>query len=215
MKLLSVNVSMPRKVVIDDIEDQTGIFKIPVAGPVQVKYLNLAGDGQADLTVHGGPDKAVYAYPVEHLDFWGSELHRDDLGPGAFGENLTVQGLMESGVAIGDELEIGSARFVVTQPRLPCYKLAFKFDAPWIGKPFMESGRSGFYLRVLREGEIEAGNEIHLLPSGAGVTISEFLELFKSRHATREQMNRVLNLGALPDHWKDSLLRKWESAESR
>jgi MOSC domain-containing protein YiiM len=215
MKVLSINVSLPRKVVIDGIEDQTGIFKTPVTGPVGVKFLNLAGDGQADLTVHGGPDKAVYAYPFEHLDFWKEEIQRNDLGPGSFGENLTVQGMAETGVAIGDEFEIGSARFVVTQPRLPCYKLAFKFDLPWIGKPFMESGRTGFYLRVLREGTIEAGDEIRAIPSHerGRVTISEFLDVFKSRQATRGQMIRIVNLEALPLSWKDSLLKRVEIKE--
>ena len=154
----------------------------------------------------------MYAYPFEHLAFWKKELRRDDLGPGSFGENLTVQGMAESDVAIGDEFDIGSARFVVTQPRLPCYKLAFKLNAPTVGKPFVESGRTGFYFRVLQEGTIDVGDVIRSLPSRevSRVTIAEFLEVYRLRQATRDQLRRILSLQALPETWKDSLFRKVE-----
>src|SRR5579872_2629722 len=174
MKVLSVNVAMPRAVSIHGKQVETGIFKTPVSGPVAVGNLNLAGDGQADLSVHGGPDKAVYVYPSEHILHWKQALHRDDLGPGSFGENLTVEGLSENEIAIGDEFAIGTARFVVTQPRLPCFKLALALETPSIPKTFMESGRTGFYLRVLQEGSIAAGDAIYQLPSRetAQVTIA-------------------------------------------
>lgn len=215
MKVLSINVSLPRSVSIHGKVVETGIFKLPVAGPVKVGNLNLEGDGQADLTVHGGPDKAVYLYPWENVLYWRQALHREDLGPGSFGENLTVEGLRESNVAIGDEFAIGTARFVVTQPRLPCHKLALAMETPSIPKPFLESGRTGLYLRVLQEGSIEAGDEIYPLPSreAVKVTIAEFVELYRQKRATRDQIQRILSLGALPEDWKDWLLQKPGSYE--
>ena len=169
MKILSINVALPRVVSVRGKQVETGIFKIPVSGPIAVRKLNLAGDGQADLSVHGGPDKAVYLYSWDNILHWKKALQRDDLGPGSFGENLTVEGLGENEVAIGDEFAIGTARFVVTQPRLPCFKLALALETPSITKTFLESGRTGFYLRVLQEGVIQAGDAIYPLPSGESV----------------------------------------------
>jgi MOSC domain-containing protein YiiM len=213
MKIISINVSLPRAVNVHGKEFETGFFKAPVSGPVAVNNLNLEGDGQADLSVHGGPDKAVYVYSEANIEYWKQALRRDDLGPGSFGENLTVEGLAESEVAIGDELAIGTARFVVTQPRLPCFKLALALENPSIGKPFLETGRTGFYLRVLREGVIQAGDEIYALPSKETerVTIAEFVELYRVKRATREQIRRILNLAALPVDWKKWLLGKGEA----
>jgi len=207
MKLLSINVSMPQLVRIHGKQVETGLFKVPVSGPVAVNKLNLQGDGQADLSVHGGADKAVYAYPWENILHWKEALQRDDLGPGSFGENLTADGLSEAEVAIGDEFAIGTARFLVTQPRLPCSKLALALETPSIGKPFMESGRTGFYLRVLQEGAIEAGDSIYPLPSRepARVTIAEFVGLYRAKRATREQIRNLLSLAALPEDWKNRL----------
>jgi len=207
MQVLSINVSMPRHMSIHGREVETGIFKTPVTGPIKVGNVNLQGDGQADLTVHGGPDKAVYVYPWENVLHWREALHRQDLVPGSFGENLTVNGLSESDVAIGDEFAIGTARFVVTQPRLPCYKLALALEMPSIPKTFLESGRTGFYLRVLEEGEIETGNPIYPLPSreSARVTIAEFVRLYRYKRATRKEIHKVLSLAALPADWKDWL----------
>ena len=213
MKIISINVSLPRLVRIHGQQVETGIFKKPVAGPVAVKELNLEGDGQADLSVHGGPDKAVYVYPWEHVLYWQETLQRDDLGPGSFGENLTVEGLSESDVAIGDEFAIGSARFVVTQPRLPCFKLALALGMPSFPKTFLESGRTGFYLRVLEEGTVEAEDAIFSLPSREKerVTIAEFLEIYRVKHAARDQVRKILGLAALPEDWKDWLTRKAEA----
>jgi MOSC domain-containing protein YiiM len=207
MKVLSINVAMPRVANIHGKEVETGIFKTPVAGPVVVGELNLAGDGQADLSVHGGPDKAVYVYSWDHILHWKQALRRDDLGPGSFGENLTVEGMGEDEVAIDDEFAIGTARFVVTQPRLPCFKLALALETPSIPKTFLESGRTGYYLRVLQEGTLQAGDPIYPLPSreSARGTIAEFVKLYRVKRATREQINRILRLGALPQDWKDWL----------
>lgn len=160
MELISVNVGMPRIVEWHDKRIETSIFKEPVSGRVQVNRLNLAGDRQADLTVHGGAEKAVYVYPVEHTAFWRSELPDLEFPHGAFGENLTTRGLTESTVYIGDRLRIGSAEFVVTQPRMPCYKLAIRFHRPDMVKRFMRSGRTGFYLAVTQEGQVGAGDTI-------------------------------------------------------
>ena len=207
MRVVSINVSAPRMVSIHGRQVESGIFKLPVAGPVLVGKLNLAGDGQADLSVHGGLDKAVYLYSGDHMPYWRQVLQRDDLGPGSFGENLTVEGMGEDEVAIGDEFAIGGARFVVTQPRLPCFKLALALDTPSITKTFLESGRTGCYLRVVQEGAIEAGDPIYPLPSreSARVTIAEFVRLYRVKRATREQIHRILSLGALPQDWKDRL----------
>jgi MOSC domain-containing protein YiiM len=212
MKLISINISLPRMVSIHGKQVETGFFKSPVSGPVGVNELNLQGDGQADLSVHGGPDKAVYLYPWENVLYWRTALHRDDLGPGSFGENLTVEGLTETGVAIGDEFAIGTARFLVTQPRLPCFKLALALETPSIGKPFLESGRTGFYFRVLQEGTIQAGDAIYPLPSRepARVTIAEFVELYRVKRATREQIRNLLSLAALPEDWKNRITGKAE-----
>jgi len=174
MKLLSIQVGRPRDLVWRGQEVRTSIFKTPVTGPVRVGALNLDGDEQSDLTVHGGRRKAVYVYPSEHYEFWRTELDDPDLEWGAFGENLTTEGLLEDRVAIGDRLLIGSAEFVVTQPRRPCYKLGVKFDRLDIVRRFHRSGRSGLYLAVLREGTIEAGDAIELIASGEeSITIAD------------------------------------------
>jgi len=162
MKLISVNVSKPREVVARGRAVTTGIFKAPVAGRVRLGRLNLEGDGQADLRVHGGPDKAVYAYPFENYDYWKRELGRSDLAYGQFGENLTVEGMLEGEVYIGDVFKVGSALLQISQPRFPCYKLGIRMGSSGFPKRFLASGRSGFYLRVLEEGEVGAGDPIEL-----------------------------------------------------
>ena len=210
MKVISINVAMPRVVSVHGKQVETGIFKAPVSGPVVVRELNLEGDGQADLSVHGGPDKAVYLYSWDNILHWKKALQREDLGPGSFGENLTVEGLGEDEVAIGDEFAIGTARFMVTQPRLPCFKLALALETPSITKTFLESGRTGCYLRVLQEGVMQAGDPIYPLPSreSARVTIAEYVELYGSKSATRDQIRRVLSLAALPKGGKNEFIRK-------
>src|SRR5438105_6926388 len=186
MKLLSVNVGLPREVEWNGKIIRTSIFKAPVSGRVRVAKLNLEGDQQSDLSVHGGIDKAVYAYPSEHYPFWRNELPGADLPWGAFGENFTTEGLLEETVHIGDRLRIASAEFVVTQPRMPCFKLGIRFGRSDIVKRFLQSGRSGFYFAVLREGEVTAGDSIELLARHEhGVTVTDVVNLYR-RDATNQ-----------------------------
>lgn len=174
MKVISVNVGMPRIVEFRGEPVATGIFKAPVTGEVKVNELNLEGDGQADLRVHGGLDKAVYVYPSENYGFWREQLPGVELPWGAFGENLTIDGLLESDVRPGDRLRIGSAEFAVTQPRYPCYKLGIKFGRSDMVRRFAKSGLTGFYLSVAKTGELQAGDTIEFEPgSDGGGTIKE------------------------------------------
>jgi MOSC domain-containing protein YiiM len=161
MRLVSVNVGAPKEIGRSrGGEVVSAIFKRPVGGPVIVRKLNLEGDRQADLTVHGGEDKAVYAYPSEHYDYWKQKFPDMEMPWGTFGENLTTEGLLEEQVRVGDSFAIGSARFAVTRPRFPCLKLGMRFETRTMVRSFLQSERTGFYLRVLREGQIEAGNAI-------------------------------------------------------
>ena len=174
MTLVSLNVGMPRQLVWHGESVTTGIFKHPISGPATVRRLNIDGDRQADLTVHGGARKAVYVYPSEHYAFWRDELPDADLAWGAFGENLTTGGILEDGVSPGDALDIGTAAFRVTIPRMPCYKLQVRFGRLDMVKRFWRSGRCGFYLSVVREGEIAAGDAIRLArTAGTTPTIAE------------------------------------------
>jgi MOSC domain-containing protein YiiM len=174
MQIISINVGLPRDVEWCDQIVRTSIYKAPVTGRVRVDRLNIEGDRQSDLTVHGGVDKAVYVYPSPHYDFWRKELPDFDLQWGAFGENLTTTGLIEDDVRIGDRFGVGSAQFVVTQPRMPCFKLNIRFGRADMIKRFYRSGRSGFYVAVAKEGEIEAGDAISLLSRDVGaITIAE------------------------------------------
>ena len=185
--VLSIQVGLPRVVEWRGRLVTTSIWKSPVTGPVRVMRLDLEGDEQSDLTVHGGTDKAVYVYPVEHYEFWREQLAEPDLPYGAFGENLTTSGLSEDTVCIGDTLRIGSAEFVVTQPRMPCFKLQIRFDRTDMVKRFAQSGRSGFYLRVLREGEVEAGDEITFIsPDERRVSVADVVRSILSRRAFSE-----------------------------
>jgi len=172
--LVSVNIGLPAPLATSKGDVPSGIVKMPVAGRVRVRRLGLDGDGQADLTVHGGPGKAVYVYSHDHYQLWEQELGRPDLGPGCFGENLTVEGMLETEVRIGDIYRIGSAVVQVTQPRSPCFKLAAHLGLPDFAKTFLASGRSGFYLRVLEEGDVGAGDPVELISSPpAGLNVLE------------------------------------------
>jgi MOSC domain-containing protein YiiM len=209
MKLLSINVGMPTAVASGGQRVLTSIFKKPVSGPIVVGASNLEGDKQSDLRVHGGAYKAVYAYSVENIEHWKRYLKRDDLGPGTFGENLTVEGFTDSEIAVGDELEIGTARFVVTQPRIPCFKLGIALDMPEFVRVFHWAGRNGFYLRVLKEGRIEAGDEIHIGASREPrMTIAELVQLSNAKQITPQQLDRILALDALAPSWKDDFLER-------
>ena len=203
MQVISVSVGRPRRVRYRDREVETAIWKSPVDQPVRVGRLNLEGDAQADLTVHGGVDKAVYAYPVEHYDFWRAELPDVDLPFGAFGENLTVRGLSEAAVCVGDRYRIGTAELVVTQPRMPCYKLAVRFGRADMVKRFLQSGRSGFYLAVEREGTIAPGDAIvPLAIPRPSLTIAEVVGLYAKDLENQELLQRAAMLPSLPESWR-------------
>lgn len=204
MKILSVNVGQPREVFAGGQLVTTGIYKEPVAGRVMARRLNLDGDRQADLSVHGGAFKAVYAYPAEHYEFWRAELPDMELPFGMFGENLTVEGLNEREVHIGDTLRVGCALMQVTQPRMPCYKLAIKFGREDIIKRFMQSTRSGFYLSVLEEGEVGAGDAIEQISQdGNGVTVTDIVRLYSTDKYNLDLLRRATQLEALPQDWRD------------
>jgi len=220
MKLISVNTGLPREVSWEGQMVTTGIFKQPTAGRVKVRRLNLDGDGQADLSVHGGPSKAVYAYPSEHYLYWRGQFPGMDMPWGMFGENLTLEGLLEDQVNIGDRLRIGSAEFIVTQPRMPCYKLGIRFGRKDIIPRFLKSGRSGFYLAVLKEGELEAGEAVHLLSQAKdSVTVADTFRMRADRkNKILDLIQRVLQSKALPEGWRNyfsQLFQKTKAKPSR
>jgi len=211
MKLLSVNVGLPREVEWNGKIIRTSIFKAPVSGRVRVAKLNLEGDQQSDLSVHGGIDKAVYAYPSEHYPFWRRELPGMDLAWGVFGENFTTTGLLEETLHIGDRLRVGPAEFVVTQPRMPCFKLGIRFNRSDMVKRFLQSGRTGFYFAVLGEGEVTAGDSIELLErDDHGVTVADVVNLYRRDATNQDLLRRVSELPSLPKSWRDYFLsRLW------
>lgn len=206
MKLVSVNVGLPREVIWNGRSVTTAIFKEPVSGRIRLDRLNLDGDRQADLTVHGGKDKAAYCYPVEHYEYWKRELPRRELPVAVFGENFTTQGLLEDSVHIGDEFAIGSAHVVVTQPRLPCYKLGVRFQADDMVKRFLASGRTGFYFAVIQEGSVGAGDEITSLNRDENaIPVSDITRLYVAKAYSDEDittLRRALQVTALPESWK-------------
>jgi MOSC domain-containing protein YiiM len=206
MQVVSVNVSKPKDVVHDGAVVSTGIFKEPVKGRLWVRKLGIEGDGQADLTAHGGPDQAVYAYPVEHYAYWEEQLGRDPLPFGQFGENLSITGIDEASARVGDTLKIGTAVLQVTQPRLPCYKLGIRMGAgKSFPKRFQKSGRVGFYLRVMKEGELAAGDRIERVDVPDSVTIIEFLKVYGSKRPSRRAISRVLAAPGLSHAWRTYL----------
>jgi MOSC domain-containing protein YiiM len=204
VRVLSVNVGLPRDVIWRGKSITTGIYKEPVEGRVPIRVLNLDGDRQADLRVHGGWDKAVYAYPSEFYELWSRERPELDLGPGAFGENLTTEGLLDASVSVGDRFRVGTAELVVTQPRLPCFKLGIKMRRDKFVTEFLERGLLGFYLAVAREGDVEAGDSIVELsrdPRRFGVT--EVARLYARDRDAVEGMQRAAELDVLPESWRD------------
>ena len=205
MKLLKVSVGLPQ--VIQTPSEgfvTTAIFKTPVQGRVKVNDLNLAGDAQADLRVHGGWSKAVYAYPSEHYDFWRAEYPDKEIEDAQFGENLATTGMLENELFIGDRLRIGTAEFIVTEPRMPCYKLGIRFGRKDILRRFLQSRRSGFYLAVTNTGELEAGDEIEMLSKDDnGVTVTDIVRLWVEDKDDVETMTRALNVESLPESWKE------------
>ncbi len=178
----SINVGLPREILWHRKTVTTSIFKAPVSGRIRVSRLNLAGDQQSDLTVHGGGDKAIYVYPSEHYAYWREQLPDFPLPWGAFGENFTTDGLLEDAIRIGDRLRIGTAEFAVTQPRMPCFKLGVRFDRADMVKRFLQSGRSGFYLSVSKEGEVTAGDTVTFIARDEhAVSVADVVSLAATR----------------------------------
>lgn len=203
MKLISINVGRPREIFREGRVIRTGIFKTPVCGPVRVNALNIEGDQQADLTVHGGPSKAIYVYPAEHYDYWRKELSDTELQWGSFGENLSTEGLLEKDLNIGDRLCLGSVELVVTEPRLPCYKLGIKFNRDDMVKRFLRSRRTGFYCAVLREGMMSVGDSIGYLSRDENhVTVADITRLYAFDKTDFAAMRRVIEVKALSESWR-------------
>jgi MOSC domain-containing protein YiiM len=203
MKLVSVNVGLPRVVMSHGDPVSTGIFKEPVAGRVILRTLNLDGDRQADLSVHGGPSKAAYAYPSEHYDYWTAEFPEMELPWGMFGENFTTAGLFESELNIGDKFRLGSAIVMVTEPRMPCYKLGIRFSRPDIVKRFLASARTGFYFSVLQEGEVGVGDPIELIEKDKNsLRLSDITALYSHEKHNIGLLRRAIELATLPESWK-------------
>jgi MOSC domain-containing protein YiiM len=209
MQLVSVSVGLPREVTWHGINVSTGIFKTPVEGRVALRKLNLDGDRQADLTVHGGENKAVYCYPLAHYDYWKKELPEQTLPMGSFGENFTADGLLEDSTHLGDRFAVGCAELVVSQPRLPCYKLGVRFNSDDMARRFLVSGRTGFYFAVAREGDVGAGDEIKLIARDPNaVAVSEMTRLYFAQTyngADIDSVRRALRVAALPESWREYL----------
>ncbi|MGA2923086.1 MAG: MOSC domain-containing protein [Candidatus Sulfotelmatobacter sp.] len=206
MKLLSLNVARPRLTVYKGATISTGIFKKPVMGRVALRTLNLDGDQQADLSVHGGIYKAVYAYPSEHYEYWRRELPDTALPWGMFGENVTTEGLTEE-LHVGDRLRIGSAIVMVRQPRMPCYKLAAKFQRDDMIERFLHSGRSGLYFSVEQEGEVGEGDSLEVISQNhEGITIAEMNRLFLREKYNHSLLQKAIATDVLPEAWREYFL---------
>ena len=203
MKILSVNVGLPREVSWQGKLVTTGIFKEPVNTPVMMRTLNLEGDRQADLTVHGGVTKAVYAYPSEHYGYWRTELPGVDLPWGMFGENFTTEGLLEEAIYIGDRFGIGETEVMVTEPRMPCYKLGIKFGRPDIIKRFLASRRTGFYFAVVREGMVVTSDAIKLIGhEQQDISVADITRLYAFQKDDLKSLRRAIEVEALSESWK-------------
>jgi MOSC domain-containing protein YiiM len=203
MKIISINVGLPREVSWQGKAISTSIFKAPVQGAVRLRSLNLDGDRQADLSVHGGPNKAVYAYPSEHYEFWRGQLQGMELTWGHFGENFTTEGLLEDQVNIGDTFRLGSVEVKVTEPRMPCYKLGIRFGRTDMVKRFLASRRTGFYFSVLKEGEVQAGDTFELVRRDPdAIRVADITRLFAFDKDDLDMMRRVIHSDAVPESWR-------------
>jgi MOSC domain-containing protein YiiM len=218
MKVLSVNVGLPRKILFNGQIITTAIFKDPVKGPLSLRKLNLDGDKQADLTVHGGLDKAVYSYPSEHYVYWRKQFPHTDLVWGMFGENFTTEGLFEDAVNVGDQFQIGSAKLVATQPRMPCYKLGVRFGRMDVIRRFMASGRPGIYFKVLTEGEVQRDDKIKIIRRDKNnVTVKDIVSLYIARNDINniETMKRATKIRDLPRGWRHEFQQKIEQLKHK
>src|SRR6266446_4621029 len=222
MKLVSLNTGLPREVKWHGKTVTTAIYKVPVVGRLALRKFNLDGDRQADLSVHGGERKAVYCYSLAHYDHWKRELPGRDLPMGMFGENFTIDvgkdGLLEESVHLGDRFSVGSAEVVVTQPRLPCYKLGVRFQSDDMVKRFLASGRMGFYLAVTREGEVGAGDEIKIVARDPNaVLVTEITRLYIAKRYGEDDLTvvrRALRVALLPESWKEYFRERLRHAAS-
>jgi len=216
MKVLSVDIGLPKKVLFNGQNVTTAIFKDPVKGPIMLRMLNLDGDKQADLTVHGGVDKAVYSYPAEHYDYWRKQFPNADLTWGMFGENFTTKELMEDAVNVGDQFQLGSAKLVATQPRMPCYKIGVRFGRMDVVRRFLASGRPGIYFKVLKEGQVQVGDKIEIISKDKNnVTVKDIVRLYVTRdHPDNiETMRRAIKINALPEGWRYEFQQNIEQLE--
>jgi MOSC domain-containing protein YiiM len=215
VKLVAISVGRPRELQWHGRAVQTSIFKTPVSGRVQVTRLNIEGDEQSDLSVHGGADKAVYAYPAEHYDFWRRELPNIELPWGAFGENFTTEGLLEDDVWIGDRYRVGSVELVVTQPRMPCYKLAIRFGRTDLVKRFLQSRRSGFYFAVQREGKLSPGDAIERLGRDERrLTVADVVALYAADSANQPLLENASEHPSLPASWREYFRKRLWAPDS-
>jgi MOSC domain-containing protein YiiM len=209
MHITSVNVGTPQQITVPYGMVLTAIFKSPVEGRVSVKYHNIEGDRQADLTVHGGPKKAVYAYPSEHYAYWHEKLPDMELPPGVFGENLTTTGLLETEVFIGDRYRFGSAVLEVTQPRMPCFKLGIRFDRADMVKLFWQSKKSGIYFSITEEGDLAAGDRIECIERAQdSIAVADVVRLYMREEHSQEVLQQALR-SSLSGSWKEELLERW------
>jgi MOSC domain-containing protein YiiM len=212
MQLIAVSVGRPQSAQWRGKSIETSIFKTSMAGPVMVRTLNLDGDHQADLRVHGGVEKAVYGYPAEHYPYWREQLGEELLW-GAFGENLTTTGLDEDNLHIGDRLRVGGAELVVTQPRLPCFKLGVRFGRSDMVKRFLSSGRTGFYFAVVREGPVAAGDPIKVIARDPrGVTVADITRIATSDKHDLATLRRAVAVPALAEGWRTAFAEQLAAA---
>ena len=212
MKLEAINIGLPKTVIYENKKVTTGIFKTPVTEKIKVGKINLEGDGQADLRVHGGESKAVMVYPYEHYTFWANQLNRNDFSYGQFGENFTVTGFNEKNTNIGDQFKIGDAVFEVTQPRVPCYKLEMKMEEQNFIQPYLHSKKTGFYFRVLNEGTVKAGEAIEkIFEEPLQFSVEEAVKLLYIDSSNKKRIEEIVGITALSDGWKKSFNRLLKS----
>jgi MOSC domain-containing protein YiiM len=215
MKLVAISVGRPKEVQWQGRTVQTSIFKTPVSGPVHVTRFNVEGDEQSDLSVHGGVEKAVYAYPAEHYGFWRRELPDTELPWGSFGENFTTEGLLEDEVCIGDRYRVANVQLVVTQPRMPCYKLAIRFRRTDMVKRFLQSRRNGFYLAVERAGKLSAGDAIERVSRDQrGLTVADIVSLYAADSASQALLEKASDHPSLPASWRDYFRKRLWTPDS-
>ena len=213
MKLISVNVGLPLEIEWQGQTVTTAIFKTAVDGSVELRRHNLDGDRQADLSVHGGPTKAVYLYPMQHYAYWEKELPDCDLPWGSFGENFTTDGVDEETVFIGDQFRVGQATVVVTEPRMPCSKLMAKFGRVDMVKRFLKSQRSGFYFGVVEEGRVQAGDELERLSKHPdGLSVADVTRLYTSEKGNHALLQKAISVSALPESWRGYFKHQLEKA---